>query len=65
MKRESLNNCPGRAAARTSAFTRVFARYGDAVQTRDRYECHVWNGPGSAVERYAWLHAAPPPGQEI
>jgi hypothetical protein len=39
-----------RAQRSTSrAFTPAFAGYGDALQTRDRYELRVSDGPGSAA----------------
>jgi len=38
-----------------SAFARVFARYGDALLNRDRSKLRIWNGPGSATQRFT-LH---------
>ncbi len=40
-------------------------RYGGALQTRDRCGHPPWNGPGSAVHRFAALRAAPHPGHVL
>src|SRR5688572_2259344 len=53
--------------AQRSTIAREDAReraYGDALQTRDRYEHRLWNGPGSAVHRSLIAHAAPRPGHD-
>ncbi len=48
LQEEVRSQCPGRGAAPLGA----------ALQTRDRYEYRMWNGPGSAVQRYASTTAA-------
>src|SRR5918997_5171734 len=47
---------------RVSRAQRNMSAANGALQTRDRYELRIWNGPGSAVHRSAALHAAPRPG---
>ena len=46
---------PGRNAAPKARLRASVARYGDALQTQDRYELGVCDDPGSAVHHFV-LH---------